>query len=40
MAEITGRQVFLVTAGAFAVIITVNVVMAWQAVSTFPGLEV
>jgi nitrogen fixation protein FixH len=40
MAEITGRQVFLVTAGAFAVIIAVNVVMAWQAVSTFPGLEV
>jgi nitrogen fixation protein FixH len=40
MAEITGRQVFLVTAGAFAVIIAVNVVMAWQAVSTFPGVEV
>lgn len=40
MGEITGRQVFAVTAGAFAVIIGVNLVMAWKAVSTFPGLEV
>lgn len=40
MGEITGRQVFAVTAGAFAVIIGVNLVMAYKAVSTFPGLEV
>lgn len=40
MGEITGRQVFAVTAGAFAVIIAVNVLMAYKAVSTFPGLEV
>ena len=38
--QITGRQVFIVTASAFAVIIAVNLVMAFQAVSTFPGLEV
>ena len=38
--EITGRHVLLGMVGAFGVIITVNVVMAWQAVSTFPGLEV
>ncbi|MDF1873355.1 FixH family protein [Vannielia sp.] len=40
MGEITGRQVFIFTAGAFAVIIGVNLVMAYKAVSTFPGLEV
>ena len=40
MAEITGKQVFLFTAGAFAIIITVNLTLAFQAVSTFPGLEV
>lgn len=40
MGEITGRQVFAVTAGAFAIIIAVNVLMAYKAVSTFPGLEV
>lgn len=40
MAEITGRKVFLFTASAFAVIIGVNVTMAYQAISTFPGLEV
>lgn len=38
--ELTGRDVLFITVGAFAVIITVNFVMAWQAVSTFPGLEV
>ncbi len=37
--EITGRQVFLVTASAFGVIIAVNVFMAWSAISTFPGVE-
>lgn len=38
--ELTGRKVFLITAGAFGVIIAVNVLMAVQAVRTFPGLEV
>lgn len=38
--EITGRQVAVVTVGAFLIIVSVNLVMAWQAVSTFPGLEV
>jgi nitrogen fixation protein FixH len=38
--EITGRQVFVVTAGAFGVVIAVNLVLAWSAISTFPGLEV
>ena len=40
MGEITGRKVFLFTAGAFGVIIAVNFLMAYKAVSTFPGLEV
>lgn len=40
MGEITGRQVLLFTVGAFGVIIAVNLVMAWKAISTFPGLEV
>ena len=37
---ITGRQVFIVTASAFAVIIGVNLTLAYKAVATFPGLEV
>lgn len=37
---ITGRQVFIVTASAFAVIIGVNILLAYKAVATFPGLEV
>lgn len=40
MAEITGRHVLGITVGAFTVIIGVNLTMAYQAVSTFPGLEV
>jgi nitrogen fixation protein FixH len=40
MAEITGRHVFWVTSSAFAVIIGVNALLAFKAVSTFPGLEV
>jgi nitrogen fixation protein FixH len=40
MGEITGRHVLAVTSGAFGVIIAVNVLMAYKAVSTFPGLEV
>ena len=37
---LTGRKVFAITASAFAVIIGVNVFMAWSAIRTFPGLEV
>lgn len=37
---ITGRQVFFFVSGAFAIIIGVNITMAYFAVSTFPGLEV
>lgn len=40
MAEITGRKVFVFTSSAFGVIIGVNLIMAYQAISTFPGLEV
>jgi nitrogen fixation protein FixH len=40
MAEITGRHVLFITVGAFGIIIAVNMVMAWKAISTFPGLEV
>lgn len=40
MREITGRHVLIFTVSAFGVIIAVNLVMAWQAISTFPGLEV
>lgn len=40
MGEITGRQVFGFTAGAFSIIIAVNLLLAYKAVTTFPGLEV
>lgn len=40
MAEITGRKVLFFTVGAFGIIISVNMFMAFKAVSTFPGLEV
>jgi nitrogen fixation protein FixH len=40
MRELTGRHVLVITVSAFAVIIAVNLTLAWQAVSTFPGLEV
>jgi nitrogen fixation protein FixH len=40
MATLTGRRVFAITASAFGVIIGVNVLLAVQAVRTFPGLEV
>ncbi len=40
MREITGKHVLVFTVSAFAVIIGVNVLMAYKAVSTFPGLEV
>ena len=38
--EITGWHVLAITVSAFTVIIAVNLTMAWQAVATFPGLEV
>lgn len=38
--ELTGGKVLFITVSAFGVIIAVNVVMAVQAVRTFPGLEV
>ena len=37
---LTGRKVFAITASAFALIIGVNFLLAYKAVSTFPGLEV
>lgn len=37
---LTGRKVLAITVGAFAVIIGVNLILAYKAVSTFPGLEV
>jgi len=36
---LTGRHVLGIFAGAFAIIIGVNLFMAFNAVSTFPGLE-
>ncbi len=38
--QITGKHVLIGFVGAFAVIIGVNLVLAWSAVRTFPGLEV
>ena len=40
MAEIKGHHVLGFMVAAFGLIIGVNVVMAYKAVSTFPGLEV
>jgi nitrogen fixation protein FixH len=40
MRELTGRHVLAITVSAFTVIIAVNLVLAYKAVSTFPGLEV
>lgn len=37
---LTGRTVLIIAVSAFAVIIGVNVFMAYMAVGTFPGLEV
>lgn len=38
--RITGRKVLFFTVGAFGIIIAVNLLMAYKAISTFPGLEV
>jgi nitrogen fixation protein FixH len=40
MGEIRGWHVAVFTSGCFAVIMAVNATLAWQAVATFPGLEV
>lgn len=40
MAELTGRKVLAITVSAFGVIIAVNLLLAYKAISTFPGLEV
>ena len=40
MTELTGKHVLIITVSAFAVIIGVNLLLAFKAVSTFPGLEV
>lgn len=37
---LTGRKVLMIAVAFFGVIIAVNVTMAVQAISTFPGLEV
>ena len=38
--ELTGRKVLIIVVSFFAVIIGVNIFMAWSAIGTFPGLEV
>ena len=38
--KLTGRKVFVIVASFFTVIIAVNLTLAYNAVSTFPGLEV
>jgi len=38
--EFTGKHALMIFGGAFSVIITVNLAIAYNAVSTFPGLEV
>jgi nitrogen fixation protein FixH len=38
--EFTGRHVALIFVAAFGVIIAVNLVLAYNAIRTFPGLEV
>ncbi len=40
MVELTGRRVLTITVSAFAVVIGVNLTLAYFAISTFPGLEV
>lgn len=38
--ELTGKHVLAITVSAFGVIIAVNLLLAFKAVGTFPGLEV
>jgi len=37
---LTGRKVLAIFVGAFTLIVGVNIFMAWNAIGTFPGLEV
>lgn len=37
---LTGRKVLAIAIAAFGTIIGVNLLLAWKAISTFPGLEV
>jgi nitrogen fixation protein FixH len=37
---ITGKHVLAVAVGAFGIIISVNLLLAWNAIRTFPGVEV
>ncbi len=37
--ELTGKHVLAITVSAFAIIIGVNLFMAYSAIATFPGLE-
>ena len=36
---LTGRTVFFITVGAFAVILAANLTLAFSAIGTFPGVE-
>lgn len=38
--KMTGGKFLAIMVGAFSIIVGVNLVMAWQAIGTFPGLEV
>ncbi len=38
--KFTGKHALMIFVGAFGVIIAVNLALAWNAVATFPGLEV
>lgn len=40
MKELTGRHVLMIFVAGFGIIIAVNLVLAFSAVRTFPGLEV
>ncbi|WP_181892856.1 FixH family protein [Falsiruegeria mediterranea] len=37
--EFTGKHMLAIFVGAFGIIITVNLILAYNAVATFPGLE-
>ncbi|WP_171060790.1 FixH family protein [Poseidonocella sp. HB161398] len=40
MGELTGFKVLMIAVSAFGVVVAVNILLAWQAVETFPGIEV
>jgi nitrogen fixation protein FixH len=40
IAPLTGGKVLAITVAFFAVVISVNITLAYKAISTFPGLEV